>query len=254
MMLKYPMRTGKLSMIQYKQIKNLLMMQKKSSIGIIFLIAISLSAAAQTGGTFTDIRDGHIYRTVTIGSQTWMAENMAYMPQVDRTNDLSWDESRYWVYGYYGRDVKEAVSTDTYKTYGVLYNWPAAMNDACPDGWRVPEESDWRELEKYLGMSGEELSLRDWRESGAAGKKLRSTSGWHADSGSKKSGFNALPGGLLGYDAFECITYGAYFWVGTATHTDNAWIRSLLFDSDGVQRIEERKWFGCSVRCVKTEE
>lgn len=229
-------------------------MQKKTGICILFLITICLSAAAQTGGTFTDGRDGHTYRIVTIGSQTWMAENMAYLPQVDRTNDLSWDESRYWVYGCYGRDIREAVTTDHYKTYGVLYNWPAAMNDACPDGWRVPEESDWRELEHSLGMSDEELSLRDWRESGAAGKKLRSASGWYADSGSNESGFNALPGGLLGYDAFECKTYGAYFWIGTATHTDNAWIRSLLFDTDGVQRIEERKWFGCSVRCVKTEE
>ncbi|MBE0674431.1 MAG: hypothetical protein IH591_07200 [Bacteroidales bacterium] len=229
-------------------------MQQKTGICIIFLIAISLGSAAQTGGTFTDGRDGHTYRTVTIGSQTWMAENMAYLPQVDRTNDLSWDESRYWVYDYYGWDVNEAVSTENYKTHGVLYNWPAALNDACPDGWRVSEESDWRELEKSLGMSDGELPRRDWRETGAAGKQLKSVSGWYADSGSNESGFDALPGGLLGYDAFECIGYGAYFWVSTATHTDNAWIRSLLFDSDGVQRIEERKWFGCSVRCVKTKE
>jgi uncharacterized protein (TIGR02145 family) len=254
MKLKYPMRTGRLYMIQYKQIKNSLKMQKKTGICIILFLAASLNFRAQTGGTFTDGRDGHTYRTVTIGTQTWMAENMAYLPRVDRTNDLSWDESRYWVYGYYGRDVNEAVSTDNYKTLGVLYNWPAAMNDACPDGWRVSEESDWRELEKSLGMSDEELPRRDWRETGAAGKKLKSISGWYADSGSNESGFDALPGGLLGYDVFECIAYGAYFWVGTAIHTDNAWMRSLLFDSDGVQRIEERKWFGCSVRCVKIEE
>ncbi len=241
------------SMIQYKHNKTNIM-KKATVILIIFFLADPLSSYAQSGGTFVDARDGHIYRTVTIGSQTWMADNIAYLPQIDRTNDLSWDESRYWVYGYNGSDVREAAMTDNYKKYGVLYNWAAAVKDACPDGWRIPEESDWRELEHYLGMNSDELPERGLRESGAAGRKLKSVSGWHSGSGSGESGFNALPGGVLGYDVFESGDYCAFFWVGTATHQDNAWFRSLIFDSDGIQRSEERKWFGCSVRCLKTED
>jgi uncharacterized protein (TIGR02145 family) len=228
-------------------------MKKTAGICITLFLLAAANAGAQEGGTFTDERDGHTYRTVTIGSQTWMAENLAYLPRVDRTNDLSWDDGRYWVYGYYGLDAGEAARTSGYEKYGVLYNWAAAVKEACPAGWRMPDESDWRELEQYLGMTDKEIVLRDWRETGSAGKKLKSVTGWHTDSGSDETGFNAVPGGLLGYDTFECMDYCAYFWVGTATHTDNAWIRSLLFDSNGIQRIEERKWFGCSVRCIKAE-
>ena len=220
---------------------------------IIFLLSLTtcMPVLAQETDIFTDSRDGKVYRTVKIGDQIWMAENLAYLPAIDMVKDLSWDRSRYWVYGYYGGNVQEAKKTTHFIQYGVLYNWPAAMNDACPDGWRIPGEPDWQKLELLMGMDRNQLQLRDWRETGAVGRKLKSTSGWDKNSGTDEADFGALPGGLLGYDVFETRDFCGYFWVGTATHRDNAWVRSMLFDRDGIQRIEERKWFGCSVRCIK---
>ncbi len=217
------------------------------------LVMVLFGSPAQSQEVFTDARDGHTYQTIRIGEKIWMAENLAYLPRVDEIRDLSWDESRYWVYDYRGVRADEARETEHYQTFGVLYNWPAAVKDACPDGWHIPDEADWRDLELSLGMAENELHLRGWRESGSVGKKLKTVSGWYVNTGTNESGFNALPGGLLGYNAFEAETFVGYFWVGTATHKDNAWIRSIVFSKDGIQRLEERKWFGCYVRCVKNQ-
>jgi uncharacterized protein (TIGR02145 family) len=81
-------------------------------------------------GTFTDTRDGNVYNWVQIGDQVWMAENLAYLPSVNRVDDGSEDAtgSYYYVYGYDGTNVAEAKATTNYTTYGVLYNWTAAMD------------------------------------------------------------------------------------------------------------------------------
>jgi len=79
-------------------------------------------------GTFTDSRDGHVYKYKKIGTQTWMTENLAYLPEVNPDSATSLVDKRYYVYGYGGLDVKEAKNAENYQKYGVLYNWPAAMN------------------------------------------------------------------------------------------------------------------------------
>jgi uncharacterized protein (TIGR02145 family) len=102
-------------------------------------------------GSFTDSRDGKTYKTVKIGDQWWMAENLAWLPAVNPVNDNSSTEKYYYVSGYNGTDVSAAKATQNYTTYGVLYNWPAAMNGAagsdanpssvqgaCPAGWHIP--------------------------------------------------------------------------------------------------------------------
>jgi len=83
--------------------------------------------------TFTDSRDNTDYRYITIGTQTWMAENLRVLPSVSDPDDGSPDDPYYYVYDYYGTDVAAAEATENYKTYGVLYNWEAALT-ACPDG------------------------------------------------------------------------------------------------------------------------
>ena len=102
-----------------------------------------------------DARDGNAYKTVKIGNQIWLAENMRYLPNVTPTSYSSFDENCYYVANYYGTDLTEAITTDEYKKTGVLYNWQAAMNGEpsstsspsgitgiCPQGWHIPSKAE----------------------------------------------------------------------------------------------------------------
>jgi len=88
-------------------------------------------------GTFMDVRDQHVYKYVKIGTQTWMAENLAYLPAVSPSSDGSESSAFYYVYNYEGSSISEAKSQGNYTSYGVLYNWEAAKI-ACPSGWYLP--------------------------------------------------------------------------------------------------------------------
>ena len=117
--------------------------------------------------TFTDSRDGKVYKTVTIGEQVWMAENLAYLPSVIDPPTGSEDAGHetdpyYYVYGYADIDVAAAKATENYQTYGVLYNWTAAIT-ACPSGWHLPSDAEWKQLEMYLGVTQEEADETWWR-------------------------------------------------------------------------------------------
>ncbi len=113
---------------------------------------------------FTDKRDQKTYKTVKIGDQLWFAENLAYLPQVSGAAEGSTTVPYYYVYGYNGTDVAEAMATESYKTRGVLYNWlaaggsmdsknedlPSGIQGPCPDGWHVPSEAEWNILYNYV--------------------------------------------------------------------------------------------------------
>lgn len=116
-----------------------------------------------------DPRDNHEYKIVTIGEQIWMAENLAYLPSVSKPEAAATSDGDplYFVFNYDGEDVNAAKATKEYKTYGVLYNWYAAMNqknatggDAeaipsgiqgiCPSGWHLPSKAEWKKLESFV--------------------------------------------------------------------------------------------------------
>ncbi len=204
---------------------------------------------------FIDPRDGHKYEIVQIGNQTWMAENLAYLPSVNRLRYYSNDYPMYYVYGYDGTSLDEAVVTDFYSTHGVLYNWPAAKK-ACPDGWYLPSDDDWKMLEMNLGMSAADVDSTDWRESGLVGDKLKSSSGWFEDNnGANSSLFNAMPSGFrLGY-TFDCyftkVEKNAIYWSGLEYSHGSAWCRLLSYDNEGINRKYLLKPYGLSVRCIK---
>ena len=82
---------------------------------------------------FVDSRDGKVYKYTTIGNQTWMAENLAYLPEVCNVDE----GCGFYVYGYEGADLQLAKATENYHEYGVLYNYLSA-SDACPVGWHLP--------------------------------------------------------------------------------------------------------------------
>ena len=216
----------------------------------IFLIALFLCIPVQAQSTFTDSRDGRVYRTVTIGKQTWMAENLAFLPRIDKMEDGQFEIERYWVYGYFGNSLDAAKQTDAYKTYGVLYNWKGACT-SCPEGWHLPTDAEWQEMEMSLGMSSLDAESRLWRKSGDVGKKLISKDGWKKNFGSDETGFGALPGGCRGYNGFEGDLYIAFFWTSSPTNGDNGLRRGLLFDESGIHKTEDRRYIGSSVRCVK---
>jgi len=99
---------------------------------------------------FIDERDGNAYKWVQIGSQVWMAENLAYLPEMKNTYNSSATDPYYYVYDYYGFNEEEALSQANYDAYGVLYNYPAA-EEACPAGWRLPTLAEEQTLVAYIG-------------------------------------------------------------------------------------------------------
>jgi len=224
-------------------------MKKIFKTSSLWLIMIA-TAWSQDKGTFTDNRDGNVYSFIKIGNQIWMAENLAYLPRIDQVEDGVFDFERFWVYNYFGNNIQEAKSTETYKKYGVLYNWPAATK-VCPEGWHIPTDKDWQEMEIFLGMDSNIAANRKWRSGNNVGVKLKASTGWFSDSGTNETGFSALPGGCRGYNGFESMNYCGYFWTGTPSSGDNGWRRTLCFDENSIEKTEDRRYFGCSVRCIK---
>lgn len=172
-------------------------------------------------GSFTDTRDNNIYKTVQLGNQVWMAENMRYL---NRVNPPSSNLGN-WVYGYVGSDVNAAKATDNYKIYGVLYNWTQATS-ACPTGWHLPSDDEWRELENFLIANGYNYdgTLVDEK----IGKSLASSYDWELSTmtGSvgntdysenrNLTGFTGLPAGYRGKDGkFYNLGFRTAWWSST---------------------------------------
>ena len=103
--------------------------------------------------------EGRTYRYISIGNQTWMAENLAWLPSVSPGNAGSETEKHYYVSGYQGTDLNLAKATDNYAIYGVLYNWPAAL-DACPPDWHLPSKEEIQTMLDVVGEYGA-VQLRD---------------------------------------------------------------------------------------------
>ncbi len=194
-------------------------------------------------GTFTDPRDGQVYNTVTIDNQTWMAENLKYLPSVNPSSDGFYNDPYYYVYYYEGNNISEAKATANYQTYGVLYNWLAAKT-ACPPGWHLPSDEDWTVLTTYLG--GEDI----------AGGKLKETGTTHwwtpNTDATNSSGFTALPGGLCDRSEFFTYLNGFGLWWSSTEYSDaHSWFRILSSGNAKIRRDGCGKVYGFSVRCLK---
>jgi len=209
-------------------------------------------------GTMTDDRDGQVYKTVTIGNQTWMAENLnyAYLQPTAKEDSSSF---------CYGNEP------DSCAKYGRLYLWSAAMDSAavfsetgrgcgyevsckvasrnpkiqvrgvCPQGWHLPSDAEWGEL--FTAVGGMD----------SAGVKLKSTSGWLDDGdGLDSYGFGVLPAGLRYLDGlFNYAGDYAYFWSSTEFNSYYACRWSFLYDYENVRRYDNGKSYGYSVRCLR---
>ena len=170
-------------------------------------------------GTFVDTRDSQTYRTVTIGAQTWMAENLNFKTE----NSFYYNNS-----AEYG------------KKYGRLYTWTAAQT-ACPSGWHLPTNKDFETLFAAVGGSS------------VAGDKLKSASGWYGDrGGSGAYAFAARPAGYWGNNGrFQGEKFSTFFWSSTEYSRDDAYNMALDYVDGKAFLSYDYKSDGFSVRCVK---
>ena len=220
--------------------------------------ATSSSSSAKSSSSskdlklLTDYRDGQTYKTVTIGWQTWMAENLNY----ETKNSFCYND-------------KPSNCTK----YGRLYTWAAAMDSAgkwsvnakgcgylsnyicspikpvqgvCPVGWHLPSVQEWNTL------------LTSYQEASDAGKVLKSTSGWNSSgNGTDAFSFSALPAGIMWYSVVSGVyNYEgdyAYFWSSTEYGESHAYYMSLHYSNDGADLGNNNvfKHDAISVRCLK---
>jgi uncharacterized protein (TIGR02145 family) len=222
---------------------------KVAGIALIAILPSEPVTGQGKNGTAKDV-DGNVYKTVTIGTQTWMAENLKTTRYRDETPIPLVTDHKKWrvltngAYCHYDNDPGKAA------IYGRLYNFHAVVDsrNICPGGWHVPTDAEWQTLIDYLG--GEQT----------AGGQLKETGNihWSKNAGAtNKSGFTALPGGrrdilFVGDHTFEAITLRGYFW--SSTESDNrgaSWFRALDDIGRVVERLPWRNEDGMSVRCVK---
>jgi uncharacterized protein (TIGR02145 family) len=197
-----------------------------------------------TYGTMSD-NDGNTYKTIIIGTQTWMAENLKTTKYSNgnaiptNLTDEAWSAAYMGAYAIYNND--EANKT----TYGKLYNWYAVADsrNLCPVGWHVPTDAEWTTLENYLGGAS------------VAGGQLKSISSLWATPNSgatNNSGFSGLPGGSRnGSGTYDGIgSYGSW-WSSTEYSTPIAWVRGLVYDNGYSYRNFNTGRNGFSVRCLR---
>ncbi len=222
-----------------------------------------------TYGSVSDI-EGNTYATIDIGTQVWMAENLRVTQYADGTPITELQDESEWgaltadaqVYCWY------ANLPDNEDTASVLYTWAAAMQGmtgsdtiggiqgVCPDGWHLPSDAEWMELEIFLGMTLADAAKTEWRGSDE-GVQLKETgySKWAEApaGGSNTSGFTAVPGGFRSATGtFYNYNQYAAFWTATAQpDTEKAYLRSLKFDNEQVYRQYNTRSMGFSVRCVQ---
>jgi len=233
-------------------------MKTKILLNTMLLIIIMLVSCSKkddpnnTVNTITD-KDGNVYHTVTIGTQTWMVENLKTTQYNDGTDIPLVTDNTAWTslttpgYCWYN-------DSTTYKnTYGALYNWYTVnTGKLAPAGWHVPTDAEWTTLTDYVTANlGASIDVA---------KALAATTDWTTDSTTgdvgcnltlnNSTGFSALPGG----DRYVDGTFygvGSLWWSSTEEGTNLAWLRGVDYKFSYVGRYDYSKQDGFSVRCVR---
>ena len=210
--------------------------------------------------------DGNVYTTVTIGTQTWMVENLktikfndgSAIPLItDPTIWASCTTSKSPGYCWYANNEAAYQST-----YGPLYNWYAVgTGKLAPAGWHVPTDAEWDTLQNYLIANG--YNWNNTTTGNKTAKSLAAKSNWRNSSTTagaigndltqnNRSGFSALPCGTRYYDGnFYNLVDRGYWWSSTEYVTSSAWLRDLYYDFDYFVRETYPKSCGWSVRLLR---
>jgi uncharacterized protein (TIGR02145 family) len=163
------------------------------------------------------------YKTVVIGRQTWMAENLNYEAEGSKC---------------YDDDPSNCA------TYGRLYDWETAMT-VCPSGWHLPSQAEWNTLSSYVKATS--------NCSDCDATKLKATHGWVSYNSTDEYGFSALPGGWCRSDGlFDVIGYNGYWWVASEYDNHNAYVKYLYHNDINEKQswYQNNKSFLFSVRCL----
>lgn len=228
--------------------------------------SFTVSEATGSTGGVTD-KEGNLYTTIKIGKQWWMAENLktrfyadgSPLTSVIAVGDITGDYITKYCFDY---DDNSSNSD----TYGRLYTWAAAMNGesgsnlnpseiqgVCPAGWHLPSDTEWKEMEIYIGMSAVQADLIGARGTTEGGElKESGTVHWTSPNtgANNQYGFTALPGGYFYFTGgFYQLLFETYFWSST-DDGDNAYTRKLEYDLSTVIRNPGNKAVGISIRCV----
>jgi uncharacterized protein (TIGR02145 family) len=203
-----------------------------------------------TYGSMTD-QEGNVYKTIVIGTQEWMAENLntsiyrngdAIVTDLDNS---AWGATTSGAWSYYNNDASYECP------YGKLYNW-FACTDArglCPTGWHVPSDAEWTTLTNFLG--GLSLAGGPLKSTGTA---IDSNGLWTSQNvdATNSSGFSGPPCGYRnGIGIFGAMGVQSYLWCSTQSVAFGGWVR-VLFDNNGtVARSSNYKESGYSVRCLR---
>lgn len=192
----------------------------------------------------TDI-DGNIYKTIVIGNQIWMAENLKVSkyrngdPIITGLNKEGWMNTTSGAYAIY------EDRPNYNQLYGKLYNWYAVddQRGLCPEGWHIPTDLEWASLENFLGG----VSI--------AGGKMKSIGySWQVPNtgATNSSGFSGLPGGVRGnYARYYGILDWGHWWSSTLDENGKPLPRSLGSKGENIYRNYSAKEVGFSVRCIK---
>jgi len=207
-------------------------------------------------GTLTDI-DGNIYQTVKIGNQWWMAENLKVTKFRDGTPvPYIQDPLVAWT------NIQEAycIYDNVQNAPGFLYKYNVLINPSqlAPDGWHIPTDTEWKQLEMQLGMTNDQADAFGWRGSDEGEKlKIAGNAAWAFYENvwaTNESGFSAEAGSCVlfnGKSGNPGIQYNGFWWSASEHSSTESWYRHMDYKDRRVFRSHGQKDYGFSVRCVK---
>ena len=204
----------------------------------------------RTYGTMTD-QEGNAYKTIAIGSQVWMAENLRTSTyrngDVITTNltNTEWQNTSSGAWSYHSNSESNECP------YGKLYNWYACVDSrqVCPVGWHLPSDAEWTTLTDYVGgisVAGGKMKT--------VGTYDTSTGLWFSpnEGGDNSSGFSGVPGGArAAIGQYNGLTQFGSWWSSTPVSATRAWRHTLDFWTVAAGRLDADKRVGFSVRCLR---
>ncbi len=204
----------------------------------------------------SDLKDfnGRTYKVVQIGKQCWMAENLASTHYADGAK----------IENVFVYNDDEANAGE----YGRLYTWDAAMNGAaesdevpsgiigaCPKGWHLPSDNEWKKLERTLGVKKRNLNRQGWSTGEEGGKlKEKGTKHWNEPNkgATNKTGFTAIAAGSRNFGGvYTGKGISSFYWTSSMLYSLTSWGRGLGTSSAGIYRFNDDPGSAFSIRCVK---
>lgn len=212
----------------------------------------TLNIIPEAEGTFTDERDGEVYGWIRIGNLEWMTENLRFgtpYPNKEYSGAFSDQDG-------YPQGISQSDGIDLeadFKENGNLYDWYEA-DTLCPTGWRLPTDDDWKDLERQLNMSNDEVNAEGWRGDGIAHILRQGEEGLGL--GLQLSGCAWQSGAWDKYIHLNGIGESGYFWTATPNGTDKygnptVYIRRITGTQNSIFRGLASLNILMRVRCVR---